>query len=203
MRQLHFGFVTFLTFIRFPLVTLFLISAVYNAWKPETWIFFMAWGMLIFAALTDLFDGYFARKLNVETSLGAHADPLMDKFFYLSTMPLLIFVASQNGNTIHSTFLLFLTFFFLARDQWVTFLRSIGSIYNISGKANWSGKLRTCINFPLICAIYHLEESPAKYQFLPPLLVYFFEGVSLVITVVSLYIYTKYYWPQLKKSASL
>jgi len=203
MKLLHLGFVTFLTFIRFPLVLMFFIGAIYNSWFPTTWIFFVSLAVLILASLTDLLDGYFARKLNVETSLGAHADPLMDKFFYLSTMPLLIFAAAHNNNYTHATFLLVLTFLFLARDQWVTFLRSIGSMYNASGRANWSGKLRTCINFPLICAIYYLEEVPSKYQFLPPNLVYAFEIISLFLTLISLYVYSRNYWPHIKKSASL
>jgi len=203
MRQRHLNFVTLLTVGRFPLVLVFFAAAMLNSREPRAWIFIVAFSAVVLAAVTDLFDGYFARRLNVETPFGAHVDPLMDKFFYLSTLPLLVYVAGRNGHHTHAASLLILTLLFLARDQWVTFLRSIGSMYNVSGRANWSGKVRTCVNFPLICGIYHMEAAPERFQFLPPMLVYTFEGISLFLTLFSLYVYTKGYWPHLVRSASL
>ena len=182
---------------------LFFAGAMLQSWEPRTWLFVVSFSALVLSAVTDLFDGYFARRLKVETPFGAHADPLMDKFFYLSTLPLLVYVAGRNSHHAHAAALLVLTLLFLARDQWVTFLRSIGSMYNVSGRANWSGKVRTSVNFPLICGIYHLEAAPEQFQFLPPLLVYTFEGISLLLTVYSLYIYSRDYWPHLRRSASL
>ena len=192
--------VTFLTFVRFPLVLLFFIGALFYVKFHATWIFVTALTLLAVSAITDFFDGYLARKFNVVTKLGAHADPLMDKFFYLSTLPLLVFVATINNHITHAVFLLIMTVSFLSRDQWVTFLRSIGSIYQVPGGANWSGKLRTAINFPMICLIYFIEESPAKPAFIIPV-VYVLEGIAFISNFVSLYIYTRQYWPYLRKSA--
>ena len=191
-------FVTFLTFVRFPLVLLFFMGALAYAKYHLTWLFVSAFTCLVIAAITDIFDGFFARKFNVETRLGAHADPLMDKFFYLATMPLMVFVAAKNTHLPHASALLVLTIFFLARDQWVTFLRSMGSLYNVSGGANWAGKLRTCINYPLICCIYHFEES--RTPLINVWLLYTFEAVAFVINLVSLYIYTRHYWPYLRQT---
>jgi len=198
-------FVTFLTMVRFPLVLLFFFGALTNALlAPRSsipWLFMASFVSLILSAITDLFDGYFARRLNVETRFGAHADPLMDKFFFLATLPLLVFVATTNGNLRHATTLLVLTLLFLTRDQWVTFLRSIGSMYNISGRANWSGKLRTGINFPLVCAIYFFEEAP--WSLIPAWALYVFEAVAFLVNFLTLYIYTRTYWPALRRSVQL
>ena len=202
-------FVTFLTFVRFPLVLAFLAGALVYAQVSLPWVFVLAFTCLIVSAATDLLDGYFARRLDVETHFGAHADPLMDKFFALSTLPLLVFVSTKNAYSqgsdtdarIHAVFLLILTLLLLVRDQWVTFLRSIGSLYNVSANANWSGKLRTCINFPLICAIYHFEESP--WPLINAGCLYLFEALAVGINIVSLYIYTRRYWPSLRRSAAL
>jgi CDP-diacylglycerol---glycerol-3-phosphate 3-phosphatidyltransferase len=196
--KLH--FVTFLTFVRFPLVLLFFAAALVNAWRYETWLFSLALGALITSAVTDMFDGYFARKFNVVTGFGEHADPLMDKFFYLVTLPLLVFLAGKNGNEQHAVVLLVMTLLFLVRDQWVTFLRSIGSMYNVSGGANWAGKLRTVLNFPLICTIYYVEGG-CSFQFIPMKLLYFYEGIGVAMTILSIYVYTSKYWPSLIKSA--
>ena len=199
------AFVTFLTFVRFPLVLMFFAGAIVYTSPAyrSTWLFFLTFAALILSALTDLFDGYFARKFEVVTQFGAHVDPLMDKFFYLASLPLLIFVTAKNGHFGYATAMLVLTLIFLARDQWVTFLRSIGAMYNISGQANWSGKLRTALNFPMICVVYFYEEAPAKLQFVPTLFAYVFVAVTLVITILSLFIYTKHYWPYLCKAASV
>ncbi len=43
--------------------------------------------LIIIGGITDYFDGYFARKLNLKTKLGAIIDPLTDKIFLL--IPLL------------------------------------------------------------------------------------------------------------------
>ena len=199
------AFVTFLTFVRFPLVLLFFAGAIVYT-NPEYrygWLFAVTFACLVLSAVTDLFDGYFARKFHVVTQFGAHVDPLMDKFFYLASLPLLVFVTAVNGHLVYSTVMLVLTLFFLARDQWVTFLRSIGSIYNVSGKANWSGKLRTALNFPMICVVYYFEEAPEKVQFVPAPFAYAFVAVTLVITIISLFVYTEQYWPYLKKAASV
>ena len=39
--------------------------------------------LIIIGGLTDYFDGYFARRLNLKTRLGAILDPLSDKIFLL------------------------------------------------------------------------------------------------------------------------
>ncbi|RLC04855.1 MAG: hypothetical protein DRI57_27955 [Deltaproteobacteria bacterium] len=199
------AFVTFLTFIRFPLVLLFFAGAiVYNIKESNSLLFFaLIFAALVSSALTDLLDGYYARKFQVVTQFGSHVDPLMDKFFYLASLPLLIFLTAKNGNVTYSTSLLVLTLFFLARDQWVTFLRSIGSLYNVSGQANWSGKLRTALNFPMICVVYYCEEAPENIQFLPLWVAYTLVGITIILTIISLFVYNKQYWPYLKKAASV
>ena len=125
----------------------------------------------------------------------------MDKFFYLATFPLLVYVATRNGHPRHAMLLLVMTMLFLMRDQWVTFLRAIGSIYDVAGGANWSGKLRTAVTFPLICVIYAFEESPrplinAKFLF-------GFEMLGLTINAISVWVYTRRYWPFLRRSADI
>jgi phosphatidylglycerophosphate synthase len=198
-------FVTFLTLLRFPLVLIFFAGAVVYT-KPayrQDWLFACTFFCLIASAVTDFFDGYFARKFNVVTQLGAHADPLLDKFFYLASLPLLVFVATLKADhQFHARLLLVLTLLFLARDQWVTFLRSIGSMYNVGGGAHWSGKLRTAFNFPLICGIYLFEEGPVAVQkFIPAGLVYLCEGIGVGLNLLTLIIYTRKYWPCLKAAA--
>jgi CDP-diacylglycerol--glycerol-3-phosphate 3-phosphatidyltransferase len=191
-------FVTFLTVVRFPLVVLFFVGALVETHCPHAWLFAATLATLILASVTDTFDGFFARKFGVETTFGAHADPLMDKLFYVVSFPLLVFLATKNDHRTHAMFLLVLTLFFLTRDQWVTFLRSMGSLHDMSGASSWTGKLRTTINFPLICTIYHFEESPVHV--VNSVFLYVFESVAFVVNMVSVWLYTRRYWFCLRES---
>jgi len=199
--QAKLGFVTFLTFVRFPLILLFFIGAVIYTPGHSPWLFAAAFAFLVTSAATDLLDGYFARKFNVVTEFGSHADPLMDKFFYLASFPLLVFVAVRNGHGGHAVALLVITLLNLSRDQWVTFLRSIGAMYQAGGKAKWAGKLRTAVNFPLICCIYWYEASP--YPLLSARFIHAFEILAVLTNLISLYTYTRDYWPYLRRSADV
>ncbi len=197
--SLELRIVTALTVARFPLVLLFFFGALCHSAQSSVWLFVASFSALVLSAVTDLFDGQLARRFGVETQFGAHADPLMDKFFYLATMPLLVYVALANGNRTHAIVLLLMTLMFLTRDQWVTFLRSIGAIYNVPGNAHWAGKVRTAINFPLIAAIYVFEESPVRL--IPAPLLYLFEGIAILVNALSAYTYTRHYWPYLRRAA--
>ncbi len=61
-----------LTLLRLFLVPLFLIAVIYAEMV-------VALGLFVAAALTDLLDGYFARRLKQESLLGAYLDPVADK----------------------------------------------------------------------------------------------------------------------------
>jgi CDP-diacylglycerol--glycerol-3-phosphate 3-phosphatidyltransferase len=196
-----FTFVLFLTLVRFPLVLLFAAGAVAHVFRPNPWLFYSALSVLVLSTVTDLFDGYFARRFHVESRFGANVDPLMDKFFYVCTLPVLVFVTASHGNAVHSAVLVALTVSLLLRDLWVTFLRSFGAMYDDEGGANWAGKLRTGLMFPMICALFLLEEHPMKL--FSPAVVYSFEGLAMAINAVSVYVYTRRYWQYLVKSTGL
>ena len=63
-------------FLTFPLIIFLEI-------KKTNFVF----ALIILGGITDYFDGYFARKLNLKTKFGAIIDPLTDKIFLL--IPLL------------------------------------------------------------------------------------------------------------------
>src|SRR5882672_5033700 len=188
-RSFHwkFYFVMGLTLVRVPLIFLFLCVSVFGGHPlPAPW-FIVAFSAMILSALTDVFDGYFARRFKVTSRLGSYADPMMDKVFYLAAFPTLVYLAEQLGQSTHARVLLFLAILFLLRDQWVSFLRSIGALHNLDAKANWSGKARTVISFPTICVIYYYLQAPADWPVrIPSLVVYSLESLSMLINLISI-----------------
>lgn len=192
--------VTLLTFSRVPLVFLFFAGALVHVLLPgdAPWLFKASFACLALSALTDLVDGWLARRLEVTTAFGAHADPMTDKIFYLTTLPLLVFIATMNGHIAHAVVLLCFTVLFLFRDQWVSFLRSLGAAHGVDGRANWSGKLRTAYTFPLVCVIYWFESVPAPAIGIGA--IYALEAIGFVINVVSGLVYTQRYWPLVRRS---
>ena len=194
-----FWFVQALTLVRVPLIFLFLAVSVFCGHPlPEFW-FVVAFAAMILSAVTDLFDGYFARRFQVTSRLGSYADPMTDKVFYLTTFPTLVFLADRIGQHGHARVLLVLAILFLLRDQWVSFLRSLGALHDLSAKANWSGKLRTLVSFPAICVIYYYLQAPPRWAFrIPDNVVYGLEGLSMAINVISIGVYTARFWPALR-----
>lgn len=198
-RKTKLRLVLALTFARLPLALSAAAVAMVHAERPSRVLFGGALGLLVLSAATDWIDGFCARRFGVVSQLGAHADPLMDKFFYVVSLPLLVYLAARNANHTHAVYLLILTILFLMRDQWVTFLRAIGAGYGAGGAAHWSGKLRTFVNFPLICLVYYHEAAP--WPSLPDGAIYAFETFALILTLVSLLTYTARYWPYISRAA--
>jgi CDP-diacylglycerol--glycerol-3-phosphate 3-phosphatidyltransferase len=197
--RLKFYFVQALTLVRVPLIFLFLAVTVFCGHPVSEFWFVVAFAAMILSAVTDLFDGYFARKFQVTSRLGSYADPMTDKVFYLTTFPTLVYLADRVGQHAHARVLLVLAILFLLRDQWVSFLRSLGALHDLSAKANWSGKARTLISFPTICVIYYYLQAPANWCFrFPDYLVYGLEGLSVAINVISIGVYTGRFWPAVR-----
>jgi CDP-diacylglycerol--glycerol-3-phosphate 3-phosphatidyltransferase len=199
-----FYFVQALTLVRVPLIFVFLAVSVLCCHPLSAFWFLVAFGAMILSAVTDLFDGYFARKFQVTSRLGSYADPMTDKVFYLTTFPTLVYLADRVGQHGHARVLLVLAILFLLRDQWVSFLRSLGAIHGLSAKANWSGKARTLISFPTVCAIYYYLQAPAHWCFqISDSIVFGLEGLSVAINLISIGVYTRRFWPALRAELRL
>jgi phosphatidylglycerophosphate synthase len=75
-----------LTFIRIVLIpVLFLVY-----WLPYAWAKPAAAWIFAFAAITDWFDGYLARRLNQYTNFGEFLDPVADKLMVASSLILIL-----------------------------------------------------------------------------------------------------------------
>ena len=76
---------TIFTLIRFILIPFIVIAMVFNAWH-SAFIFF------VIAAITDVLDGWIARRFNQRTFLGAALDPICDKLLVIALFSTLLFI---------------------------------------------------------------------------------------------------------------
>jgi len=97
-----------------------------------------AFSALIFVlgGVTDLLDGYLARKRGQETVLGAFLDPLADKLFVLGT---LVFLVARDRVPE------WLVVVLMSRELAITVLRSIAASYGLVIAAGRAGKTKTAL----------------------------------------------------------
>jgi CDP-diacylglycerol--glycerol-3-phosphate 3-phosphatidyltransferase len=113
------------------------------------------WAAIVFtlAALTDLVDGWLARKMNIVSVLGKLLDPLADK---LIVMACLVWMVPMGRIPAWVVVLL------LGRDIAVTGLRSVAASEGVVIAAGEEGKAKTALQMiGIICLIlgypYHLS----------------------------------------------
>ena len=200
-----------LTFTRVPLIFAWLAFAIAQEMSITSTsdgsfsLAFWACLMMLLSGLTDAWDGALARKWNVVSTLGKMADPLMDKVFYIVAFPALVWqIMHQGESNAHALTMMFFTILYMVRDTWVTFMRSVGTMYGADVAAMWLGKVRTALSFPgagwvyMYCCFHRM--APASWSL--PWLVscYFVEAMLIVLTIWSLVTYTAAYMPYLKKA---
>jgi CDP-diacylglycerol--glycerol-3-phosphate 3-phosphatidyltransferase len=105
--------------------------------------------IFLFAALTDLYDGYLARKTNVVTNFGKFMDPLADKI--LTTMGLVSFVAIDDFNQFYLNE--FMVIIIIVRDFFITGLRTLAAYKGIVIYPSKVAKNKTALEMVVIFLI--------------------------------------------------
>lgn len=144
---------------------------------PGTWTCFLAAMLFILACLTDLADGYLARRENQITSLGKFLDPLADKVLVSSVLIMLVELDWIAG---------WMAIIIICRDIMVTGLRAIAADEGIVISADRFGKIKTVVQMlALVPLILH-----ENWFFLPMAKIgIFLLYIAVVLTVVSGYNY--------------
>lgn len=125
------------------------------------------------AAITDLLDGFYARRHKKITSLGKFLDPLADKLLISATMIMLI---TLNRIPVWVVILI------IAREMAVTGLRGIAVVEGIVIEASSLGKYKTIFQLvSLICLLLHYEYLKVDFHIVGMT----FLWVALILTMWS------------------
>lgn len=120
-----------------PVVVLLLMKI--SPAKGEAYNFMMgliAAAVFILAGVSDLVDGYYARKFKINSVFGKYFDPLADKLMILGTMIMLIPIGRIPA---------WMVVIFLSREISVTALRGIASSESVIMPADYWGKKKAAL----------------------------------------------------------
>ncbi len=135
-----------LTAFRFAVVPFLLLCFYEGASK---WIGLLAFTLFLSAALTDLADGYFARKHQTESVFGKLMDPLADKVLVAAVLIMLIPLGRVPA---------WLSFLLIARELGITGLRGIAASSGIVVAASRLGKIKSVFQYTALSILIFPQE---------------------------------------------
>lgn len=139
-----------LSLSRIVLIPLLIYLLVINYWF---------WALVVFgvASITDMLDGWSARKLGQESEFGRFIDPLADKFLVIST-----FVALMALDPYLEIFDFWMIIIILGRDVLITFMRYLAIRRGEVLHTSRFGKIKTAfqmVSIVIIIMIYFVRKQ--------------------------------------------
>ena len=136
-----------LTILRILLVPLFIACFFVEQWIP--WWRYLAAAVFFVADMTDVLDGYIARKHNLVTNFGKLMDPMADKMLFCSAFVMLTWLGQLSP---------ILTILFIGRELVISAFRLVTAAGGTVIAANWLGKLKSGLQ--VVAILDMLLENP-------------------------------------------
>lgn len=165
-----------LTLLRIMLVPLLVVVLLTRFQGSDFW----GLGIFLVAALTDLFDGWIARRTGRITVTGTLLDPIADKLLVSAAFISLVEMGLAPA---------WMVAIIVGREFAVTGLRQIAQERGIIIAANWWGKLKTLSQIVAICFLI-ISEQLGVWALLGKALLW----VALTMTILSLVNYFMGFW---------
>ena len=184
-----------LTLLRLALIPVFVALFYY----PTPLSNFYAALVFVIAGLTDLLDGFLARKLHMETKFGAFLDPVADKIIVCVALVLLVEYYSLHNDEFFPYMNLCISIpamIIVAREITVSALREwmaeLGKRTMVA--VSWVGKWKTTIQLVSIGLLIWRYNNPIIYIALGMLI------IATVLTIWSMVMYLKAGFSSIKGS---
>lgn len=131
---------------------------------PGVWL----WCLAVFAAaaVTDYFDGYYARKLGLTSTLGRNLDPVVDKVLMCGAF---IFMLPVENSGLAPWMVVVV----VAREIIITSLRGFVEGQGVNFGADWLGKLKMWLQCAALAAMFvalipEVSDAEGPLWFAPP-----------------------------------
>jgi len=129
-------FIQFLTYFRILIAPIiFLLITLYDLYGLALFLFFLA-------SISDYWDGFLARKYNLESIIGATLDPIADKI-------LVTFLILALSLELSSIYIAMIGGIILVREYWVGALRELNAKNRNDSATNvtYLAKIKTSLQF--------------------------------------------------------
>lgn len=168
-----------LTVSRFILIPFIIISLSLDK-------FLLAFILLTVSSLTDVLDGYIARKYNFITDFGKLIDPLADKATQISILVTLAFKQTPSGEPIMPFWILFI----IALKE-VLMVAGASFLYgkDLVVSSKWYGKLTTVLFYLAIVSSLVIAHFNIEFRFDTYL---YYLGLAMTIYSLIMYFYSFY-----------
>ena len=183
-----------LTLIRLGLIPVFVVLFY---WPTDMSNFYAAI-VFVIAALTDLLDGYLARKLQKTTKFGAFLDPVADKIIVCTALVLIVEHYSLYRDVLYPHLGKFITIpamIIVSREIIVSELREwmaeLGKRANVA--VSWVGKWKTTIQLVAISGLIWRFNELMIYAAVTMLV------IATVLTIWSMVMYLKAGWEYMQE----
>lgn len=185
-----------ITLFRIILIPIFVIIF----YLPLSWSHFGAFAVFWLASISDLLDGYLARKLNQSSPFGAFIDPVADKLMVVAA---LVMIAQDYSSWLVSVAAIVM----ISREVFISALREFMASRgkrNVIAVSNM-GKYKTAAqmlgimgliwqpDYDIPLLLFSLPHEVINY------FAYAFYGIATVLTVTTCISYFKAAWPELKE----
>lgn len=184
-----------LTSIRVILIPLMVIMF----YLPVYWASFAAAVVFWVASITDYWDGYLARKMNLTTPFGAFLDPVADKLIVVVSLMIIVERDQTLWVTLPALIIVAREIVISALREWMA---SMGKSDTVA--VSIIGKAKTLLQMVAICGMLGIEPSASNaliasdgwYSAAVMFLV-----AAAGLTLWSMITYLMAAWPTLKKSS--
>ena len=160
-----------LTMLRIILIPFFVVFLLGNF---STWSKWMALAIFVIASLTDMLDGYLARRDNLVTNFGKFMDPLADKLLVCSAMICLVDMSRIPS---------WIVIIIIGREFVISGFRLIAAENGIVIAANYWGKFKTVSQ--MIMIILLMLDFGGVFAVLTQIFIW----LSVALTIISLLTY--------------
>ena len=162
-----------------------------DAWLGPQMKNITACTLFTIAAITDAFDGYFARKYGLITRLGAFLDPVADKLMVCAA--LVVLVHEKRVDALVGLVIIGREIAVSALREWMA---QIGKSSSVA--VNWLGRLKTIAQMVAIPMLLFHDRlfGVIDVHLIGTVLIY----LAAVLTVYSMLIYLRLAWPHLQSA---
>lgn len=182
MNTVNFNIPTLLTLTRIILIPFFVIITPQNP--------LLGVGIFIFASLTDIFDGYYARKTGQITKFGIILDPIADKFLVISAIILLVDMVKISA---------WIAILIVVREFFITGIRMFALSKDIVIPAEAGGKAKAVIQMvSIILLLMPGGIGAIDFYDVGLILIY----IAVVLTIVSGFQYTLSFFKHTQHNAN-